>query len=224
MWHYSRAMEHGSEHLRKPSILNPAFPEKLLFDGEVVSVDLKPHWWHFAQPGGATVLTVALWLLALSRVSGDMGTILHWVTGIGALYSTLWLGVRWLQWRSTHFVVTSDRLVYRSGVFAKQGIAIPLERVNNINFQQTVFEKLIRAGDLLIESGGEDGQQRFSDVRKPDEVQRLIHAQIEENGHRVGGARAINDVATQLEKLEGLRDRGTISQEEFEREKRRLLG
>ena len=76
MWHYSRAMEHGSEHLRKPSILNPAFPEKLLFDGEVVSVDLKPHWWHFAQPGGATVLTVALWLLALSRVSGDMGSTL----------------------------------------------------------------------------------------------------------------------------------------------------
>lgn len=217
-------MENGPDHRRKPSILNPAFPEKLLFDGEVVSVDLKPHWWHFAQPGGATLLTVALWLLSLAGVSGDLGTVLHWVTGIGALYSTMWLSVRWLQWRSTHFVVTSDRLIYRSGVFAKQGIAIPLERVNNINFQQTIFEKLIRAGDLLIESGGEDGQQRFSDVRKPDEVQRLIHAQIEENGHRVGGGRPVNDVATQLEKLEGLRDRGSISQDEFDREKRRLLG
>lgn len=217
-------MENGPDHHRKPSILNPAFPEKLLFDGEVVSVDLKPHWWHFAQPGGATLLTVALWLLSLAKVSGDLGTVLHWVTGIGALYSTMWLAVRWLQWRSTHFVVTSDRLIYRSGVFAKQGIAIPLERVNNINFQQTIFEKLIRAGDLLIESGGEDGQQRFSDVRKPDEVQRLIHAQIEENGHRVGGGRPVNDVATQLEKLEGLRDRGSISQDEFDREKRRLLG
>ncbi|NDE60418.1 MAG: hypothetical protein EB010_13575, partial [Acidimicrobiia bacterium] len=134
-------------------------------------------------------------------------------------------GIRWLQWRSTHFVVTSDRLIYRSGIFAKQGIAIPLERVNNINFQQTIFEKMIRAGDLLIESGGEDGQQRFSDVRKPDEVQRLIHAQIEENGKQVGGSVVhTTDVATQLEKLEGLRDRGSISPEEFEREKRRLLG
>jgi uncharacterized membrane protein YdbT with pleckstrin-like domain len=185
---------------------------------------LKPHWWHFAQPGGATILTVALWLLSLARVDGGIGTVLHWVTGVGALYSTLWLGVRWLQWRSTHFVVTSDRLIHRSGIFAKQGIAIPLERVNNINFQQTIFEKLIRAGDLLIESGGEDGQQRFSDVRKPDEVQRLIHAQIEENGRPDSVAGSVTDVATQLEKLEGLRDRGSISQEEFEREKRRLLG
>jgi len=217
-------MEHGEHPHRKPSILNPSFPEKLLFDGEVVSVDLKPHWWHFAQPGGATILTVALWLLSLARVDGGVGIFLHWVTGVGALYSTLWLGVRWLQWRSTHFVVTSDRLIYRSGIFAKQGIAIPLERVNNINFQQTIFEKLIRAGDLLIESGGEDGQQRFSDVRKPDEVQRLIHAQIEENGRPNATSGSVTDVATQLEKLEGLRDRGSISQEEFEREKRRLLG
>jgi len=178
VWDYSLAMENGPDHHRKPSILNPAFPEKLLFDGEVVSVDLKPHWWHFAQPGGATLLTVALWFLSLARVSGDLGTVLHWVTGIGALYSTIWLAVRWLQWRSTHFVVTSDRLIYRSGVFAKQGIAIPLERVNNINFQQTIFEKLIRAGDLLIESGGEDGQSRFSNIRDPENVQNLIQRTI----------------------------------------------
>jgi uncharacterized membrane protein YdbT with pleckstrin-like domain len=221
----SGANEPSMTQHRKPSIFSPPFPEKLLFDGEVVSVDLKPHWWHFAQPAAASVVTVILWLLSLSKVHGGFGTVLHWVTGIGFLYSALWLGIRWLQWRSTHFVVTSDRLIYRSGIFAKQGIAIPLERVNNINFQQTIFEKLIRAGDLLIESGGEDGQQRFSDVRKPDEVQRLIHAQIEENGKQVGGSVVhTTDVATQLEKLEGLRDRGSISHEEFEREKRRLLG
>ena len=88
--------------------------------------------------------------------------------------------------------------------------------------------RLINAGDLLIESGGEDGQQRFTDILKPDEVQNLIHAQMEENHRRSfsfsapAGDRL--DVASQLEKLEGLRDRGTISSEEFETEKRRLLG
>jgi len=217
-------MDLGEYPHRKPSILNPPFPEKLLFGGEVVSVDLKPHWWQFAQPGAASIVTVALWLLSMARVDGGLGTLLRWVTGVAALYSLLWLAVRWLGWRSTHFVVTSHRLIYRGGVFAKKGIAIPLERVNNVNFQQTIFEKLIRAGDLLIESGGEDGQQRFSDVRRPDEVQRLIHEQIEESGRPSPRAGVVNDVATQLEKLEGLRDRGSISQDDFEREKRRLLG
>ena len=41
---------------------------------------------------------------------------------------------------------------------------------------------------------------------------------------RFGGAAAGGDVASQLEKLEGLFERGTISQAEFEDQKRRLLG
>ena len=38
------------------------------------------------------------------------------------------------------------------------------------------------------------------------------------------GAAPAADVATQLEKLEGMRDRGTLSPEEFEAQKRKLLG
>jgi hypothetical protein len=83
---------------------------------------------------------------------------------------------------------------------------------------------MIRAGDLHIESAGQDGQQNFSDIRRPDEVQRLIHGQIEENDLRSrGGDGRSSDIASQLEKLEGLRDRGTLTADEFQREKERLL-
>ena len=112
-----------------------------------------------------------------------------------------------------------------SGVIAKSGIEIPLERVNNVLFNQTIMERILGAGDLLIESGGEDGQQRFTDVRRPERVQNLIHAQMEVNERRhfqnIAGAGV--DVGGQLEKLEGLLERGTISHAEFESQKRRLL-
>ncbi len=35
--------------------------------------------------------------------------------------SGLWFGLRWTKWRTTNFVVTTDRLIYRSGVVAKAG-------------------------------------------------------------------------------------------------------
>ena len=149
---------------------------------------------------------------------------LKWLFGVTAIVSILWLGVRWLAWRTTHFVITSDRLIARKGIIAKSGIEIPLERVNNVSFNQSIFERVIKAGDLLIESGGEDGQQRFTDILRPDEVQNLIHLQMEENQRRTftPAAQPI-DVAGQLEKLEALRDRGTITEAEFESQKRRLL-
>jgi uncharacterized membrane protein YdbT with pleckstrin-like domain len=71
-------------------------------------------------------------------------------------------------------VLTNQRVIFRAGVIARTGIEIPLYRVNNINFHQSIFERMIGAGDLLIESGGEDGLQVFDNVRDPEQVQSFI--------------------------------------------------
>ena len=85
-------------------------------------------------------------------------------------------------------MITSDRIIFRTGVFAKHGIEIPLERVNNVIFHQSVIERMLGCGDLLIESGGETGQQRFTEVKDPDRVQALIHTQVDAKLARRGGA------------------------------------
>jgi uncharacterized membrane protein YdbT with pleckstrin-like domain len=202
------------------------YPQRLLNDDEEVALDIHPHWWYFARPALATAVFAPIFLWAWATLDDSVWeSAVKWTTGVLALVSILWLAGRWLKWRTTHFVITSDRLIARSGVVAKRGIEIPLERVNNVSFNQSIFERVIKAGDLLIESGGEDGQQRFTDILRPDEVQNLIHLQMEENQRRTFATPTSGvDVATQLEKLEGLRDRGSISSEDFEAEKRRLLG
>ena len=102
--------------------------------------------------------------------------------------SLLWFAYRYARWITTNFVVTSDRLVYRSGLIAKQGIEIPLERVNTVFFNQGVFERMLGAGDLSIESGGETGKQNFRDIRRPSAVQNEIYKQMELNNTRMYGA------------------------------------
>jgi len=66
---------------------------------------------------------------------------------------------RYLMWINTNFVLTTDRLIFKQGIVAKKGIEIPLERINTVFFHQTVFERMLRAGDLSIESGGESGKE-----------------------------------------------------------------
>lgn len=202
------------------------YPKKLLNDYETVALDLHPHWWYFARPVAALIGSVVAGILVRVLLDGDVEEVLTWVAIVLILVSVLWLVVRYLKWATTNFVITSDRVIFRSGVIAKSGIEIPLERVNNVLFNQSIFERMLGAGDLLIESGGEDGQQRFSDVRRPERVQNLIHAQMEVNQSRSygGGGGGGTDVASQLEKLEGLLERGTLSQDEFDVQKRKLLG
>ena len=148
-----------------------------------LALDLHPHWWYFAEAVFALVVTIVLGIIVARRWTPrrrSSGSSLALIVA-----QRLWVVVRYLKWVTTNFVITSDRVIFRHGVFAKSGIEIPLERVNSVHFDQGVFERMVGAGDLLIESGAEEGQQRFTDIRNPDQVQNLIHAQMEQNEKRM---------------------------------------
>jgi len=201
------------------------YPKKLLNDFETMALDLHPHWWYFAEAALALLASIALGVVVLVM---DADSWIRWVALALIVISLAWLLARYIRWMTTNFVITSDRVIFRHGIIAKSGIEIPLERVNSVHFNQSIFERMVGAGDLMIESGSEEGQQRFTDIKNPDRVQNLIHSQMEINqdkmfSGRQGAMGSSNDVATQLEKLEGMRDRGSLTPEEFEAQKRRLL-
>ena len=204
------------------------FPKKNLNANETIALDMHPHWWFFAEPAWSLLGSIVLGIVVLAKT--DAGTNARKGLGVLALVllvgTGIWLVLRYLKWLTTNFVITSNRLIFRQGVIGKSGVEIPLERVNNVNFNQSVFERILGAGDLLIESGGEDGQQRFTDIRRPAQVQNLIHAQMEGHFQRRAGyaAAPTGDVSEQLQRLEGMLQRGTLTQEEFDVQKSRLLG
>lgn len=206
------------------------YPKKLLNPDETVALDLHPHWWFFAGPAAALLASIIAAIAIQVGLEGDTQKYLRYAALAAIVLTAIWTVLRYMKWVTTNFVITSDRIIFRHGVVGKMGIEIPLERVNNVNFGQTAFERMIGAGDLLIESGGEDGQQRFTDVRKPQQVQNLVHSQVEAKSRQRGGYSSSSvasvpvDVATQLEKLEGLYQRGSLSADEFSAQKQRLLG
>jgi membrane protein YdbS with pleckstrin-like domain len=215
-----------------------AFPPKLLNQGEQVVLDLRPHWWFMAEPTaalvGSTILGIVLLVQGLDSPDW-LGTAAKVVVIALILGSLLWFGVRYAKWATTNFVVTSDRLIYRVGVLAKKGIEIPLERVNTVFFNQSIFERMLGAGDLTIESGGETGKQAFTDIRRPSLVQNEIYRQMEANNARmytgqVGGVApapatspAAPSIAQQIDELDALRQRGILTDAEFAAKKDELL-
>jgi uncharacterized membrane protein YdbT with pleckstrin-like domain len=200
-----------------------AFPRKLLNEGEDVIAELRPHWWLFAKPVATVVLLFILAVVAKAAVDNAVLTGVLAALGLAAL---VWVGLRYLRWSSTLFVITTDRLIMRRGVLAKHGKEIPLERLNDITVSQTFFERLIRAGDVVLESGGERGQEVVSDIARPFEVQNVVYAEMERSQNRtadrMAGHRELS-VPEQVEKLDDLRSRGVLTQAEFDAKKAQLL-
>jgi uncharacterized membrane protein YdbT with pleckstrin-like domain len=207
------------------------YPRRLINDGETIVLDLKPHWWYFARQIGVGVVLFVLLIFLFAALDGGVRTASTWVWVVVALVWAGWLLKAYLDWQFTYFVVTDDRVIYRTGVFAKHGVEIPLTRVNNINFHQGIVDRLVGAGSLEIESAGENGESRFSHVRHPDAVQQEIYRQMEAHGRKRASwgregpapAPAPANIPEQLQQLAELRDKGVISAAEFEAKKAQLL-
>ena len=198
------------------------FPRKFLNDGEDVVLDLHPHWWFFVKP---TATFVLLLVGAGFAASTDVHYLYLVPLGL-ALLNLIWLGWRYLTWVTNNFVLTTDRLIDRKGVLAKHVREIPLERINDLSINQSFFERLIGAGDVMVESAGERGQEPFADLPKPQSVQNAIYAEMERSQTRSSqraAAPAQLSVPEQIEKLDELRQRGVISQAEFDAKKAQLL-
>ena len=198
------------------------FPRKFLNDGEDVVLDLHPHWWFFAKPA----VTLVLLLVGTGFAAGYNIDYLPLALLAAAAVNVLWLGLRYLKWVTTNFVLTTDRLIDRQGVLAKHVREIPLERINDLSVTQSFFERIIGAGNVMVESAGERGQEPFADLPKPAAVQNAIYTEIERcqtrSAERATGQRQLS-VPEQIEKLDELRQRGVISQAEFDAKKAQLL-
>ncbi len=207
------------------------YPKDLIQDGETLALDLRPHWWYFSRNIFTGIPLFILLVLMLNVDDDNVREYGGWILGIVVIVWAAWLVLKYFQWTMTYFVVTSRRVIYRTGVISKRGVEIPLERVNNINFHQRIIDRIIGAGDLDIESAGKDGQSHFDFIRHPDGVQHEIYRQMEFRNMpqmQPGGVAApvptaAASVPEQIEQLAHLRDQGHITAAEYEQKKAQLL-
>jgi uncharacterized membrane protein YdbT with pleckstrin-like domain len=202
-----------------------AFPRRLLVEGEELVIDLRPHWIALVMPVIATVITLVAMLLLYRAFDVE---ILDIVVGIaGTLFLLAYPLRRLVDWLTSHFVVTSDRIVHRRGFIAKYSMEVPLEAINDVRFEQGIVDRMIGAGTLVVQSASEAGRQVFDHIRNPEDVQKTIYHQGELNQQRMmagPGGRVVPSTASELERLADLRARGVLTEEEFQAQKRRILG
>ncbi|MDP1820862.1 MAG: hypothetical protein Q8K58_13365, partial [Acidimicrobiales bacterium] len=95
-----------------------AFPKKYLNDGEEIILDQRPHLFFLVPAGAALIgsLALAIWV----SQTFDVDWVLFAALGLAVVALLLFL-TRLAQWITTEFVLTTDRLIYRKGVLARQG-------------------------------------------------------------------------------------------------------
>ena len=157
------------------------FSMKHFTHDEVLVLDLHPHWWRFVKPVVVIIATLAALANTHRIPSNFLSDLALIIAQVLTALAVLNLVLQTLKWYRTHFVLTSQRVIFQSGVIARSRIEISLHKINLVTFHQSIFERLINAGDIIIESGAEDGMETFTDVRDPQNVQAYIHEWMRRN-------------------------------------------
>jgi uncharacterized membrane protein YdbT with pleckstrin-like domain len=163
-----------------------AYPEKVLADDEEVVRHLHPHW--------LTVFWPVIWLLLVVGATSfgeaaipagrQQGLLRLLVLAAAVLLLLAVVVVPLLRWRTTHYVITTHRLLFREGVLARRGRDIGLARITDVSYSQTLWERIINSGTLTIESAGEGGATVLRHIPDSDGVQQLLNHMIEEDADR----------------------------------------
>ena len=144
-----------------------------------------PHWKTIALAifVGVVATAATVYLLMLLR-DWDVTSLWKWILAIG-------LGVAWLavmswwsiaplvRWGTTHFAITNRRLMFRTGVFTKTGIDIPLARVNSVQFRHDLIDRMFGTGTLIVESASDEPLE-FDDIPHVETVHRMLYDELNE--------------------------------------------
>src|SRR6476659_5662506 len=160
------------------------FPENVLAKGEKVERDLHPLTVVVPTIFGL-LLAAACITVARATPDDDTGNRIQWIAvAVFVLVAVPAVFVPYLRWRTTHYVITSHRVMVRRGILTKNGKDITLSKITDVSFQQTVLDRIIRSGSLHIESAGDSPDENLSNIPRSNEVQQLINRLIDEDDLR----------------------------------------
>jgi uncharacterized membrane protein YdbT with pleckstrin-like domain len=163
-----------------------AYPDELLSKNEHVVIHKHPHWKMLVLPVLVLLVTVAVGAYLASLVSDQSWHLIAWIViAAVALLVIVWFTiVPLIRWRTTHFVVTSQRVLVREGVLSRTGIDIPLTRINSVQFRHTFFQRLLGCGTLVIESASDEPLE-FDDIPQVERVHSMLYQELHDDDEPV---------------------------------------
>jgi uncharacterized membrane protein YdbT with pleckstrin-like domain len=156
------------------------FPDDILTDQEEVVLHLHPHAKAAVRPVLVLALLLAALIVAWVMLPDDRGGLIG-VLVVAAF--ALYLGVRHgiaplVVWRTTHYVITDERILLQEGVITRERRDLPLARVNDHALTQSLLDRVFGCGTLTVDSIG-DQAAVLDSIPHAHRVQTLLYELIE---------------------------------------------
>jgi uncharacterized membrane protein YdbT with pleckstrin-like domain len=191
----------------------------------------RQHWLRLVLPFFAWLLLTVLLIWWLNNTTAWI------IIVVAALYPF----IEYLNWRHNLWAVTNLRIIDETGFFTRYSKESPLDKINNVEYDQSIWGRLFGFGNVDIQTAAEMGETKYELIHHPKLLKDTItHAQEEYKKMQISNqatqlAEAIAKtnataqptqqmIADELDKLFSLLQKGAITQEEYVAQKNKLMG
>jgi uncharacterized membrane protein YdbT with pleckstrin-like domain len=197
--------------------------EGLLAENEQILLEAHQHWFVLFGKIFLEILLIGILIAASLGFSAYYPVAIYGLALI--LLPLIGILMDVLTWRNKAYIVTNRRVIQISGVLNKDVVDSSLEKVNDVKMSQSFFGRIFGYGDVEILTASELGVNLFHQIAEPVEFKTAMLNAKERMGYDELGAMAHTaaDIPTMIEKLDLLRKRGVLSEDEFQRKKAELL-
>ena len=135
----------------------------------------------------------------------------------------------YLDWKNRMYIITNRRVMQISGVVNKSVTDSSLEKVNDVKMNQSIWGRMFNFGDIEILTASELGANLFRIIGEPIHFKTtMLNAKENlESGYdqlpRRTAAEPGEDIPALIRELGELREKGILSDDEFQRKKTELL-
>ena len=171
--------------------------DRSLAVGEQPVLILHPHWKTLVRPVALAFVVVAAVLVGEVLIPENKSVwIERLMLAVVAIMALMWwLMLPILAWRTTVYELTTRRLRLRDGILTRNGRDIPLSRITDVSFHKGVLDRILGCGTLVVESAGEHGQLRLTEIPKVERVSILLSQLMEDERRRDARLAASTDDA-----------------------------
>lgn len=158
-----------------------------LREGERKIFETRAHWVTVLGPFLVALLAAALLTLSFGFIqeTSGFGLVIHGICG--ALLAVAALRFGYCEWfrRRDIWAVTNLRVVDEKGIFRHYSKESPLDKINNLSYDQTLLGRLMNYGDVEIQTAAEDGATIYRKVAKPKQLKETIAQVRDEYGREL---------------------------------------
>lgn len=174
-----------------------------------------------------TVIILLVFLIAgIGLAATPLGPFVPLILGL-LLFPVAGMAIDFLVWNSREYIITNFRVIQVSGVINKNVIDSSLEKVNDVKLTQSVLGRMFDYGDVEILTASELGVNLFRRIAVPVRFKTVMlnaKERLERGpapGTQAGGSPA--DIPAMIAQLDQLRQRGILTEAEFQQKKAELL-